>query len=424
MFLNDYPAAALANKVVLVRTDLNLPTATDGGMLSHHRLAAAVHTVRHLVACRARVMLLTHLGRPTGRDDKLSTRQLQPVLRKALPGVVVGHVDDCVGPLLAQAVQHLPPGCVALLENVRFHAGETANDPSFAAALMRSASVFVFDAFGVAHRCHASTVGVIEVARSHNLPVMAGMLVRRELLALSAVLRTPQRPLLAIVGGDKLTSKADAISALVRVADVVALVGRVAVPFVCDSASTEAERNAARLIRCHAADKATPLMTPSDFVVQRSRDADSATTVPASSISATDAIMDVGNDTMATLANLVSQANTILWNGPAGVFETPPFGSGTKQLIALLSAATHRGATTVVGGGHTVAAIERCCSEDACFSHVSTGGGAMMAVLSGRSLPAVDTVCCGSTPASPGKRGALEEVNRDCAPQKDITMLK
>ena len=134
--------------------------------------------------------------------------------------------------------------------------------------------------------------------------------------------------------------------------------------------------------------------------------------------------MDVGSDTLATLAKLVSQANTILWNGPAGVFETPPFEGGTRKLIALLSAATRRGATTVVGGGHTVAAIERCGGKDACFSHVSTGGGAMMAVLSGRSLPAVDALCCKTTPVASAKRGALEEMNIYSEPQKDKTLLK
>lgn len=229
MFLNDYPPAALA-KVVLVRADLNLPAASNGCMLSHHRLAGAMQTIRFLVNCKARVMLLTHLGRPKGHADKLSTLQLQPVLRNALPGVVVDHVDDCVGESVSSALQTLSPGSVALLENVRFHAGEKFNDPSFATALVQHASAFVFDALGVAHRSHAPTVGVAAIARSRGPPVMAGMLVCKEMDALSAVLRTPKRPLLAIVGGDKLTSKADVVRTLVHSAYVVMLVGRVAVP--------------------------------------------------------------------------------------------------------------------------------------------------------------------------------------------------
>ena len=412
MYVDDYPRSALANRVVLLRADLNLPIESEGPPLSQYRVTEAMQTVRYLVECGARILLLTHLGRPKVRDDTLSTLQLQPVLQNALPGVFVVCFDACVGNSVALGLNKLAPGSVALLENVRFHTGETTNDPSFAAALMQHASAFVFDAFAVAHRCHASTVGVADFARSRGLPVMAGLLVRQEMDALSAVLRTPSRPLLAIIGGDKLTSKSGVVAALIGIADVVMLVGRVAVPFVCASMSSQEEAAAAKLVKERAAIAGTVLVTPSDFVVVRAHDADRATIVPATSISSGDTIMDVGSDTLATLSQLVRTSNTIFWNGPTGVFETPPFDGGTRQLVAMLSAATRRGTTTVVGGGHTVAAIKRCSGNDVCFSHISTGGGAMMAMLSGRPLPALDALHRAST-ATLWQRGALEEINRD-----------
>lgn len=393
--VDGVPDEALDNALVLVRADLNVPMAS-GRVLDGDRVTRAAGTIDYLTSRGARVLLATHVGRPAGGPDPaLSTRVLVPELRRALaPGTPVATVGDCVGAEVDAAAAALAPGAVLLLENVRFHPEETANDAAFAEALAGAASVYVDDAFGAAHRAHASTDGVARVLRARGRPCVAGLLMRAELAALGRSLCCPRRPLVAIVGGSKASTKAAIVARLAEHADAIALVGGLANTFVAADGGIvgagEVEADAlpgAAATLAAARARGTRILLPID-VVAAGPGGEAPVTVGACAVPAGLAPRDAGPATVAALTDLVASAGSIVWNGPLGMFEQPPFDAGTRALALALAPLAAAGATTIVGGGHSVAAVNAA-GVAASFSHVSTGGGASLELLEGRILPGV-----------------------------------
>jgi phosphoglycerate kinase len=362
--IDGVPDSALAGALVFVRADLNVPLARDGTVLDAERVRRAAATVDYLTARRARVVLATHVGRPKGPDPALSTAVLVPELERALAvGTPVATVGDCVGDRVDAAVAALAPGSVLLLENVRFHPEETKNDAAFAKRLAGAATLFVGDAFGASHRAHASNEGLARVMRGRGYPSVAGLLLRAELAALGRSLCCPARPLVAIVGGSKPSTKAAIIARLSEHADAVALVGGLATTFVAaDGGAVGAGEVEAAALPAAAATLAsarargTRILLPVD-VVAAGADGAPPLTVGACAVPAGLAPRDAGPATIAALTALVASAGTVVWNGPLGVFETPPFDAGTRALALALAPLAAAGATTIVGGGHSVAAV-------------------------------------------------------------------
>jgi phosphoglycerate kinase len=338
------------------------------------------------------VILCSHLGRPKGRvAEEFSLRPVAAYLGKLL-GTHVAFAKDCVGPAAEAAVAKLGNGDVLLLENVRFHAGEEANDPDFAAALAALADAYVNDAFGAAHRAHASTEGV-----AHLLPAAAGHLLEREVSTLSALLESPARPFVAVVGGAKVTDKIGVIERLCEVADEILIGGAMAYTFAIANGGSvgaslhedEDGQETARKAQARAEEQGCKLRLPDDSVAADAFAADANTQVVP-----TDAVpdgwmgLDIGPAAAALYASRVRGASTVLWNGPMGVFELAPFAAGTKALAEAV--ADCRG-TTVVGGGDSVAAVTQLGLADR-VTHVSTGGGASLELLEGRVLPGVAAI--------------------------------
>ena len=394
--VDGLPDASFADgAVVLVRSDLNVPLAKDGTPLDDARVTAAAPTLSYVTERGARVLFVTHVGRPKGKDASLSTAALVPLLRAALPGVTITHVPACVGPEVEAALAAAPAGSILLLENIRFEPGETANDPTFATALAAPATTYVNDAFGAAHRAHASTAGVADAVRARGGAAVLGLLMRAELAALGRSLCCPRRPLLAVVGGAKPSTKASVIDKLAAHADFVALAGGLANTFIvaaggyvgASAVATSALADA-RATLADATARGAPITLPVDSVAARSLDdGESAVVVPADAVPAGLLALDAGPATVAALAAAAAAAATIVWNGPLGAFKSAPFDAGTRALVeamAHLGDATH----TIVGGGHTVAAVNAAGLAHK-FGHVSTGGGASLELLEGRVLPGV-----------------------------------
>ena len=366
---------------MLVRVDFNVPFA-KGNVEDDTRIRAALPTIELLIERGARaIALCSHLGRPKGRDASLS---LAPVASRL--GELLGH--DV--PLLADCVGVEIPDGVSLLENVRFHAEEERNDPAFAERLAEPFDLYVNDAFGAAHRAHASTEGVARL-----LPAYAGLLLEREVEVLTGLLRDPQRPFLAIVGGAKVSSKIDVLQALVQKADAVAIGGGMANTFlsatgheVGRSLREPDKEDEARAILRSAKEREIDLILPSDVVCAAAIDAPSGTVHPADKVPADLRIVDVGPRTLEEYAGAIAKARTIFWNGPVGVFESPAFAAGTRKVAELLAAAK---ATTVVGGGESVQAVEEAGLARR-MTHVSTGGGAALELIEGKTLPGVAAI--------------------------------
>ncbi len=377
--------AALAGKRVLLRVDFNVPIA-DGRVGDDTRVRASLPTIQFILNQGAAVVLVSHLGRPKGQPrDDLRMRPLAAHLSLLL-GRPVSYAADVVGPEAQRLASSLQPGNLLLVENVRFEAGEERNDTDFARALAGLGDVFVNDAFGTAHRAHASTVGVAKL-----LPAYAGLLMERELEVLGRLLDRPERPFVAILGGAKVSDKLGVMLHLLDRVDGLLVGGGMANTFLLaqgrDVGASLAERDLqdqAREILAQAAAKDVELALPVDAVVAPSLDED-GTVRPSDSIPANQAIFDIGPATAARFVDHINRAATVFWNGPMGVFERPGFAGGTEAVARAVASAR---ATTVVGGGDSIAAIEHLGLADQ-IDHVSTGGGASLELLEGKTLPGV-----------------------------------
>jgi phosphoglycerate kinase len=371
-------------KRVLVRVDFNVPM-QDGQITDDRRIRESLPTIQYLLERGAKVILMSHLGRPKGKPDPQYS--LRPVAERLseLLGRPVRFLEDCVGEAVEQAVQAMAPGEVVLLENLRFHPEEEANDDGFARALARLGDLYVNDAFGSAHRAHASTEGV-----AHYLPAVAGFLMEKELRYLGSVLTQPERPFVAILGGAKVHDKIGVIQNLLPKVDRLLIGGGMAFTFLkaqgyeigrslLDSDSLEF----ARRVLQEAGQK---IVLPVDVVVAPSPEAETqAQVVPVDQIPPDQMGLDIGPQTVARFREIVRLARTIVWNGPLGLFERAAFAAGTR---GVLQAVAESGATSILGGGDTAAAAEQLGFADR-ITHISTGGGAALEFLEGRTLPGV-----------------------------------
>ena len=386
--IRDLTDAQLRGKRALVRVDFNVPIEGDR-VTDDTRIRAALPTIEALLARGASVVLLSHLGRPKGKPDLEYT--LEPVarhLQSLLPNPV-SFVETTDSDEAQRATLGAKPGTVLLLENTRFLGGEEKNEERLARSLAELGDVYVNDAFGSAHRAHASTEGVAHYLK----PAVAGLLMERELQYLGDTLQAPARPFVAILGGAKISGKIDVIEALLPKVDKLLIGGAMACTFFramgleTGKSLVEADRvPMAKTLLSRASDK---LVLPSDALVAPSLDAGAAAkAVARDAIPADQAMFDIGPASAKEFASEISRAKTVLWNGPMGVFEKPPFDRGTKTIALALADATARGATTIVGGGDSAAAVERLGLASK-MSHVSTGGGASLEFLEGKELPGV-----------------------------------
>ncbi len=379
---------AVAGKRVLLRADLNVPM-HDGVIADLTRLERLTPTIRELADKGAKVIVCSHFGRPKGkRDLAFSLAPVAAALARVL-GRKVTFAPDCIGDAAERAVAALPAGGVLVLENTRFHPGEEANDPAFAAALARLADLYVNDAFSAAHRAHASTEGV-----AHRLPAYAGRLMQAELQALDSALGNPVRPVAAVVGGAKVSTKLDLLGNLIGRVDALVIGGAMANTFLAAQglpvglSLQEPELHAtARDILGRAG---AALLLPSDVVVAPVLAAGVATrVVPVAAVGAEDLILDIGPASVAALEARLADWRTLIWNGPLGAFETPPFDAGTTALARAVAEATAAGhLRSVAGGGDTVSALHAAGVAER-FSYVSTAGGAFLEWMEGRTLPGV-----------------------------------
>ncbi|MER3403505.1 MAG: phosphoglycerate kinase [Armatimonadota bacterium] len=374
----------VAGKRVLVRVDFNVPM-HNGHIPDDRRIRAALPTIQYLLAHDATVILMSHFGRPKGqRNPQYSLRPVAEHLQTLLNREVV-FLDDCVGEAVESVVNRAMPGTVILLENLRFHPEEEANDPQFAQALARLGDLYVNDAFGSAHRAHASTEGV-----AHYLPAVAGFLMEKELRYLEQALANPERPFVAILGGAKVHDKIGVIQNLLPKVDRLLIGGGMAFTFLkaqglevgrslLDNESLEF----AKQVLAHAGDK---LVLPTDVVVADTLEPNvPVQTVPVTAIPNDKMGLDIGLQTAERFAEIVRSAKTVVWNGPLGAFEVPPFEAGTRVVMAALAESE---AVSILGGGDTTACAEQLGFAER-MTHISTGGGASLEFLEGRILPGV-----------------------------------
>ena len=386
--IRDLSDAEVRGKRALVRVDFNVPLA-DGRVTDDTRIRAALPTIQMLLDRGARVVLLSHLGRPKGKPD--AKYSLEPVARRLAELLPDQHVLFVESTDTDEAIKatHNRNAHVILLENTRFLGGEESNDERLSRGLAELGDFYVNDAFGSAHRAHASTEGVAHVLH----PAVAGLLMQRELDYLGDALENPQRPFVAILGGAKISGKIDVIEHLLPKVDQFVIGGAMACTFFkamgleTGKSLVEADRvDMAKDILARGRDK---LLLPTDANVGPSLDAaQSAHAVPRDAIPADEAMFDIGPEASAQFASAIARARTVVWNGPMGVFEKPPFDAGTRAVAEAMGRATKTGATTIVGGGDSAAAVAELGLENA-MSHVSTGGGASLEFLEGKVLPGV-----------------------------------
>ncbi|ASC69672.1 Phosphoglycerate kinase [Halomicronema hongdechloris C2206] len=385
-------AAEVAGKRVLVRADFNVPLNDQGTITDDTRIRAALPTIQDLTGKGAKVILSSHMGRPKGKV--IESLRLTSVAQRLseLLGQPVVKCDDCVGDTVAAAVNGLQNGQVALLENVRFYAEEEANDPTFAQKLASLADVYVNDAFGTAHRAHASTEGVTK----YLSPSVAGFLIEKELQYLQNAIENPQRPLAAIIGGSKVSSKIGVIETLLDKVNVLLLGGGMIFTFYkarglgVGKSLVEADKlDLAKSLEAKAKEKGVKLLLPTDVVV-----ADNFAANANDQVVSAEAIpegwmgLDIGPDSVKVFQEALSQCKSVIWNGPMGVFEFDKFAKGTEAIARTLADLTGQGTITIIGGGDSVAAVEKVGVANK-MSHISTGGGASLELLEGKVLPGI-----------------------------------
>lgn len=383
--------ADLKGKKVFVRVDLNVPLDDNLKITDDTRVRAAVPTIKYLKDHGAKVILSSHLGRPKGVTPKYSLKPLVPRLSELL-GAEVKMANDCIGEEVEKLVADIPEGGVLLLENVRFYKEEEKNDPEFAKKLASLADLYVNDAFGTAHRAHASTEGVAKYLK----PAVAGFLMQKELDFLVGAVSNPTKPFAAIVGGSKVSSKIGVIESLLEKVNILILGGGMIFTFykaqglsVGSSLVEEDKLDLATSLMEKAKSKGVALMLPSDVVVADKFAADAnSKTVPSSSIPDGWMGLDIGPDAIKTFSEALDTTKTIIWNGPMGVFEMEKFAAGTDAIAKKLADLSAKGVTTIIGGGDSVAAVEKVGLADK-MSHISTGGGASLELLEGKVLPGV-----------------------------------
>ena len=379
-------------KRVLVRVDFNVPLDIATGAISDDtRIRAVLPTIKYLVEHKAKVIICSHLGRPDGKV--VAGLRMAPVAQRLsqLINLAVSVASDCVGSDVKTAVTNLKPGDILLLENLRFHAEEEANEPSFAHDLARLADIYVDDAFGTAHRAHASTVGV-----ATYLPAVAGFLMEKELEALGSLLTSPRHPFVALLGGAKVGDKIGLIQNILSKVDLLLIGGGMAATFLkaqgyeVGLSLVEADKkNLALELMAAAKRNGIALLLPTDVIITNNINPNAkGDVVRVSNIPANKSIVDIGPQTIEYFSQKIRPCQTIFWNGPMGVYEIKQFAGGTKAMAELLASLK---ATTVVGGGSTAEIVEEMNLADK-MTHVSTGGGASMKFLEGKSLPGVDVL--------------------------------
>jgi phosphoglycerate kinase len=389
--LANLSATDLSGKRAFVRVDFNVPMDDAGNITDDTRIRAALPTIQDLMQKGAKVILASHFGRPKGVDEKL---RLTPVAKRLseLLGQEVVKTNDCIGDEVAAKVGALQNGQVLLLENVRFYKEEEKNDPEFAKKLAANADLYVNDAFGTAHRAHASTEGV-----THYLsPSVAGYLIEKELQYLQSAIENPQRPLAAIIGGSKVSSKIGVIETLLEKCDKLIIGGGMIFTFykarglnVGKSLVEEDKLELAKSLEAKAKEKGVTFLLPTDVVVADKFAADAnSQTVSVENIPDGWMGLDIGPDSVKLFQEALADCKTIIWNGPMGVFEFDKFAVGTEAIARTLADLSKNGATTIIGGGDSVAAVEKVGLADQ-MSHISTGGGASLELLEGKVLPGI-----------------------------------
>ncbi len=385
-------ASDLAGKRVLVRADFNVPLDDTGKISDDTRIRAALPTIQDLVSKDAKVILCSHFGRPKGKV--VDSMRLTPVAARLseLLGKPVTKTDDCIGDAVKATTDAMANGDVVLLENVRFYDGETSNDPEFAKNLASVADAYVNDAFGTAHRAHASTAGVTE----YLSPSVGGLLIEKELQYLQKAVDEPQRPLAAIVGGSKVSSKITVIEALLGKVNKLFIGGGMIFTFykarglsVGSSLVEEDKLELAKELEALAKKNGVEIILPTDVVVADKFDKEANTqTVSVEAIPDGWMGLDIGPDSVKAFQAALSDCKTVIWNGPMGVFEFPKFEAGTKGVAETLGSLTPSGCMTIIGGGDSVAAVEQFGLASQ-MSHISTGGGASLELLEGKVLPGI-----------------------------------
>jgi len=385
----------VAGKRVLLRADLNVPV-QDGRVTDTTRIDRLAPTVRELAEKGARIVLMSHFGRPKGRDPKESLQPLVPTIAERL-GLPVAFAEDCVGPAAETAAAALKDGQVLLLENLRFHKGEEANDPDFTAGLAKLGDLYVDDAFSAAHRAHASIAGIAGL-----LPAYAGRGMEAELKALDRALGNPERPVVAIVGGAKISTKLELLGNLVAKVDVLVLGGGMANTFLAargiDIGKSLCEKEMleqANAIENEARKRGCEILLPVDAAVaEKFAAGQSAEIVPVNAVPPDRMILDIGPISIHKICGRIEGSKTVVWNGPLGAFEISPFNKGTVAVACAVGELTKKSKiVSIGGGGDTVAALNAAGVEDA-FTYVSTAGGAFLEWMEGKELPGVVPLIC------------------------------